>query len=150
VCIGTASITRLKTATAEAIFWQATVAFVIRARTTSLDPPSKGRPGNVALACIKSGVPSLFFSHYAPRRRNHERLAMKRALVAIIVLLFSTPIWAAEFYIMRDLTTQKCTVVDKRPVTAVKTITLASDAIYKTREDAESAMRAIKVCSPQK
>jgi hypothetical protein len=75
---------------------------------------------------------------------------MKRALVAIIVLLFSTPIWAAEFYIMRDLTTQKCTVVDKRPVTAVKTITLASDAIYKSRGDAESAMRTIKVCSSPK
>jgi len=68
----------------------------------------------------------------------------------MIVSLFSTPIWAAEFYIMRDLTTQKCTVVDKRPMTAVKTITLASDAIYKSRGDAESAMKAIKVCSSQK
>jgi len=75
---------------------------------------------------------------------------MKRALVAMIVSLFSTPIWAAEFYIMRDRTTQKCTVVDKRPMTAVKTITLASDAIYKSRGDAESAMKAIKVCSSQK
>jgi hypothetical protein len=75
---------------------------------------------------------------------------MKRALVTTIVLLFSTPIWAAEFYIVRDLTTQKCTVVDKLPVTAVRTITLASDAIYKTHKDAEDAMRAIKVCSSQK
>jgi hypothetical protein len=74
---------------------------------------------------------------------------MKRALVSIVVLMFSTPTWAAEFYIVRDLTTQKCTVVDKAPVTAVRTITLASDAIYKSRKDAESAMRAIKVCSPQ-
>jgi hypothetical protein len=75
---------------------------------------------------------------------------MKRALVAIAVSLFSTPIWAAEFYIMRDLTTQKCSVVDKRPVTAVRTITLATDSIYKSRKDAESAMRTIKVCSSQK
>jgi hypothetical protein len=77
---------------------------------------------------------------------------MKRALVAIILLLtfFSTPIWAEEFYIVRDLTTQKCTVVDKPPVTDVKTITLATDAIYRSREDAESAMKSIKVCSPQK
>jgi len=74
---------------------------------------------------------------------------MKRALLAIVVLLFSTPIWAAEFYIVRDLTTQKCTVADKLPVTDVKTITLATDAIYKSREDAESAMKAIKVCSSQ-
>jgi hypothetical protein len=76
---------------------------------------------------------------------------MKRALVAIIFLLtfFLTPIWAAEFYIVRDLTTQKCTVADKLPVTDVKTITLATDAIYESREDAESAMKAIKVCSSQ-
>jgi hypothetical protein len=45
----------LKTATAEAIFWRAIQAFAIRARTTSLD-----HPGNVALARIKTGVPSQF------------------------------------------------------------------------------------------
>ena len=45
---------------------------------------------------------------------------MKKALVAIILSLTSTPIGAAEFYIVRDLTTQKCTVVDKPPVTDVK------------------------------
>src|SRR5215471_4012278 len=38
---------RSKTATAEAIFWQAIEAFALRARTTSLDPRS--RPENVAL-----------------------------------------------------------------------------------------------------
>lgn len=75
---------------------------------------------------------------------------MKKALVAIILSLTSTSIWAAEFYIVRDLTTQKCAVVNKPPVTDVKTITLATDAIYKSRKDAESAMRAIKVCYPQK
>ena len=77
---------------------------------------------------------------------------MKRAIVAIILLLtlFSTRIWAAEFYVVHDRTTQKCTVVDKPPVTDVKTITLATDAIYRSREDAESAMKSIKVCSPQK
>jgi hypothetical protein len=60
VCIGTASIIRSMTATAEAIFWQAIEASAIRARTTSLDLRSKGRPGNVALARIKTGVPSQF------------------------------------------------------------------------------------------
>jgi len=74
---------------------------------------------------------------------------MKTAIVAIILLLalFSTRIWAAEFYIVRDRTTQKCTVVDKPPVTNTRTITLATDAIYKIRQEAESAMRAIKLCS---
>jgi hypothetical protein len=76
---------------------------------------------------------------------------MKTAIVATMLLLtlFSARIWAAEFYIVRDRTTQKCTVVDKPPVTNIRTITLATDAIYKTRQEAESAMRAIKVCSDQ-
>ena len=76
---------------------------------------------------------------------------MKR-LVAIIIssYFFSTPVWAAEFYIVRNLMTQNCTVVDKLPVTNLATITLATDAIYKSRGDAESAIRTIKVCSPQK
>jgi hypothetical protein len=77
---------------------------------------------------------------------------MKRAIVAIILLLalFPTRIWAAEFYIVRDRSTQKCTIVDKPPVTTIMTITLATDAIYKTRGEAESAMRVIKVCSDRK
>jgi len=75
---------------------------------------------------------------------------MKRALVAIIVFLFSTPVLAAEFYIVHDRTTQKCTVANKPPVTNTRTINLATDTIYKTRQEAESAMKAIKVCSAQK
>ena len=77
---------------------------------------------------------------------------MNPAIVAIILLLalFSTRTWAAEFYIVRDRTTQKCTIVDKPPVTNIRTITLATDAIYRTRGEAELAMRAIKVCSDQK
>jgi hypothetical protein len=51
---------------------------------------------------------------------------------------------------VHDRTTQKCTVADKPPVTNIRTINLATDAIYKTRREAESAMKAIKVCSAQK
>jgi len=74
---------------------------------------------------------------------------MKRTIVTVILslALFSTRTWAAEFYIVRDRTTQKCTIVDKPPVTNTMTITLATDAIYKTWGEAESAIRAIKVCS---
>jgi len=76
---------------------------------------------------------------------------MITTIVATILLLtlFSTRIFAAEFYIVHDRTTQKCTVADKPPVTNIRTINLASDAIYKTRREAESAMKAIKMCSPQ-
>ncbi|MGE5164294.1 MAG: hypothetical protein ACM3IH_09770 [Sphingobacteriales bacterium] len=65
-------------------------------------------------------------------------------------MFVSTPLLAAEFYIVHDRTTQKRTVVDKPPVTNIRTISLAGDSIYKSWKDANSAMKDIKVCSPQK
>jgi hypothetical protein len=77
---------------------------------------------------------------------------MIRTIVTIILLftLFSTHILAAEFYTVHDRTTQKCTVADKPPITNIRTINLATDAIYQTRREAEFAMKVIKVCSAQK
>jgi hypothetical protein len=78
---------------------------------------------------------------------------VKKALVGIaffIISSFAAPVWADEFYIVRDLATQKCTVVDKQPITNTRTITLATDTIFKSRADAEAGMKGIKVCSGQK
>src|SRR5262245_17496575 len=72
MCIGTASITRSKTATAEAIFWPAIAASAISARTTSLGQRSKGRPGNVALPVLKPECRANF-SHCALRLRRVVR-----------------------------------------------------------------------------
>ena len=60
---------------------------------------------------------------------------------------FAAPVSGDEFYIVRDLATQKCTVVDKRPMTDTRTITLATDTIFKSRADAEAGMKGIKVCT---
>lgn len=79
---------------------------------------------------------------------------MKKAPVGIALFVITSfvapPVWADEFYIVRDLATQKCTVVDKRPTTDTRTITLATDTIYKSRADAESGVKTIKVCTDQK
>jgi hypothetical protein len=76
---------------------------------------------------------------------------MKKAVVGIAFLVSSyTAVWAEEFYIVRDLATQKCTVVNKPPVTNTRTITLATDAIFKSRADAEAGIKSIKVCTAQK
>lgn len=78
---------------------------------------------------------------------------MKKSLVWIAFVLVAgvaAPAWGDEFYIVRDLTTQQCTVVNKRPTTDTRTITLATDTIYKSKMDAESGMKTIKVCIGQK
>jgi len=54
---------------------------------------------------------------------------------------------AAEFYIARDATTKKCTVVDTKPTTT--TTTVVGDGVYKTKMEAESAVKTVKVCTEQ-
>jgi hypothetical protein len=50
---------------------------------------------------------------------------------------------AAEFYIVRDASTKKCTVVDTKPTTT----TVVGDGVYKTKIEAESAVKTTKVCT---
>ena len=52
---------------------------------------------------------------------------------------------AAEFYVVRDSTTKKCTVVDTKPTTT--TTTIVNNGTYKTKTEAESGMKTTKVCS---
>ncbi len=54
---------------------------------------------------------------------------------------------AAEFYIVRDASTKKCTVVDTKPTTT--TTTVVGDTTYKTKTEAEGAIKTTKVCTEQ-
>jgi hypothetical protein len=52
---------------------------------------------------------------------------------------------AAEFYVVRDSTTKKCTVVDTRPTTT--TTIIVDNGTYKTKTEAEAGMKTTKVCT---
>ena len=52
---------------------------------------------------------------------------------------------STEFYVVQDATTKKCTIVDKKPTTT--TTTVVGDGVFKTRTEAETGMKSIKVCS---
>ena len=52
---------------------------------------------------------------------------------------------AAEFYVVRDATTKKCTIVDTKPTTT--TTTVVDNGTFKTRTEAETGMKTMKVCS---
>ena len=72
---------------------------------------------------------------------------MRKLLGAALVLAFVTPA-AADFYIVQDVKTKKCEIVDKRPTTTTTTTTVVSgDTIYKTREEAVTGMKSVKVCT---
>jgi hypothetical protein len=73
---------------------------------------------------------------------------MRIAIVAALAAAVSTAAFAqtTEFYVVQDVKTKKCTIVDKKPVTTTE-VTVVGNSIYKTRAEAESSMRTVKVCT---
>jgi hypothetical protein len=71
---------------------------------------------------------------------------MKALIVAVLLGAFVTPALAAdEFYVVQDVKTKKCTIVDKRPTTTETTV--VGNGVFKTRTEAETGMKSIKVCT---
>jgi hypothetical protein len=68
-------------------------------------------------------------------------------LAAVLVAAFATPALAQEFYIVQDTATKKCTIVDKKPTVTSMTVVSPSGTVYKTRAEAETGMKTVKVCT---
>ena len=56
-----------------------------------------------------------------------------------------TPSLAADFYIVQDSATKHCRIVEQKP-TSRTTVVVGGDRVYTTREQAEGAMKTVKVC----
>lgn len=52
---------------------------------------------------------------------------------------------ATEWYVVQDASTKKCTVVDKKPTST--TTTVVSNGVFKTKTEAETGIKQIKVCT---
>ena len=65
--------------------------------------------------------------------------------MAVAATTFANSAMAAEFYVVRDASTKKCTVVDTKPTTT--TTTIVDNGTYKTKTEAESGMKTTKVCT---
>ena len=75
-------------------------------------------------------------------------MKIKLVAAAALVASFAAPAFAAdEFYVVQDAKTKKCTVVDKKPTESSMTIVSQSGTVYKTRAEAETGMKTVKVCS---
>jgi hypothetical protein len=75
-------------------------------------------------------------------------MKLRIATAAVMIAAFSLPAFAAdEFYVAQDVKTKKCTVVDKKPMDTSMTVVSPSGTIYKSRTEAESGMKTVKVCT---
>jgi hypothetical protein len=80
---------------------------------------------------------------------------MKRSLLCFGFLMilagsgFAQPAAKTQpaFYVVLNSLTKNCTVVDRTPRTDTPNITVASDTIYKTRAEAEAAIKTLTPCS---
>ena len=73
---------------------------------------------------------------------------VKTFIAASMLVAFVTPAFAAdEFYVVQDVKTKKCEIVDKKPVDTTTTVVSPSGTVYKTRSEAETGMKSVKVCT---
>ena len=79
---------------------------------------------------------------------------MTRSLLCAVLLLTLTPSGFAQmdrttpaFYVVLNALTRSCTVVDKVPRTDTPNITVASDTVYKSRAEAEAAVKTLTACN---
>ena len=52
-----------------------------------------------------------------------------------------------EYWVVQDVKTKHCQIVDQRPTTQEWTVVGANGVVYHTRTEAEDAMKTIKVCT---
>lgn len=70
-----------------------------------------------------------------------------RILIAGLVLgAMTLPAFSAQYYVVENQKTHKCTVVSKKP-TKTTTVTMVGNTVYKTKTEAQNAMKTVEVCS---
>jgi hypothetical protein len=69
---------------------------------------------------------------------------MKKAIFTAALLLASSSAFAAEFYVVQNPTTKRCTIVEQRPAPGVGVV--IGDRFFGVRAEAEGHMKTTKVC----
>lgn len=67
------------------------------------------------------------------------------ALAAAMLVATATPTLAQTFYVVQDTKTKKCTVVEQKP-TVSTTVVVGDGKVFKSRTEAEGAVKTITVC----
>jgi hypothetical protein len=77
-----------------------------------------------------------------------KRFATSTAVIAALALpVGAFAQGATSYYVVQDLKTKKCTVVDKKPIATEATLVGPDGAVYKTKIEAETAMKTAKACT---
>jgi hypothetical protein len=72
-------------------------------------------------------------------------MKVKIVLASALLVSIAAPAFAAEYYVVQDVKTKKCTIVEQKP-TSTTTVTQVGPIAFKTRTEAESGMKKEKIC----
>lgn len=76
-------------------------------------------------------------------------MTFKSLFAAALVAGFAIPAvaQAADFYIVQDVKTKKCQIVAQKPTTGGEWTMISPEGkVYKTQDEAQSAMKTMTVC----
>lgn len=75
------------------------------------------------------------------------RFVTSTAIAASLVLPSVAAFAQDSFYIVQDTKTKKCRIVTQKPTGTEYTVVGPDGTVYKTRTEAETAMKTVKVCT---
>jgi hypothetical protein len=70
----------------------------------------------------------------------------KAIIAAAVLTAVAAPAFADAYYVVQDAKTKKCTITETKPTTAETTV-VGDGTVYKTRSEAETGMKTVKVCA---
>ena len=71
---------------------------------------------------------------------------LKTLVTAAALTVIAAPALAQSFYVVQDVKTKKCTITETKPTSSEVTV-VSGDTVYKTRAEAETGMKTVKVCT---
>ena len=77
---------------------------------------------------------------------EEDIMKLKTIIAAAVMTAIAAPAFADSFYVVQDAKTKKCTITETKPTTTETTV-VSGDTVYKTRAEAESGMKTVKVCT---
>jgi hypothetical protein len=76
--------------------------------------------------------------------QRNIKMRINMLIAAAGFAAFATPAFA-DFYIVQDTGTKRCTIVEQRPTTQTSVI-VGGDRVFTSRTEAEGALKTTKVC----
>jgi hypothetical protein len=72
--------------------------------------------------------------------------ALAGAFAVGFVLSAGAQTTTSSYYVVQDVKTKKCEIVDQKPVSREMTVVGGDGVIYHSRVEAENALKTVKVC----